>query len=859
MVWRTNEGNEVRRRTLGGDFLRHTVFAFATALVLLSRPSSAAEFSGAAQYHKDIQPILTEYCFDCHADGMNKGGIALDEFKSDDALLGRRELWWNVLRYMRAGIMPPHKKEQPPPADKQRIADWIKTSVFGFDADNPDPGRVTIRRLNRVEYRNTIHDLMGIDFKTDDEFPPDDTGYGFDNIGDVLTVSPMLLEKYMQAAETIVDLAVPKVAKVVQAQSLAGDEFRALNGGGSGDRMTFYKEANVGHAVKLERAGKYRVAVELNVRGSFDFDPGRCLLVFKIDDREVLRREFGWQDNKKFPFEFDENWQMGEHQLSFELCPLVPSDAKRKTSVDMRIASVEIQGPIGKQFWVRPKNFDRYFSKDVPDDPAQRRQYAREVLNKFSAKAFRQPVDERTLNRLVAIAEDGYQQPGKTFEEGVGRAMVAALASPRFLFRVEGGSSTDSTKPYAAINEYSLASRLSYFLWSTMPDQELLRLAEQGQLRKNLESQVRRMLADSRSKALIENFTGQWLEARDVDGIAIDARTVLARDKGDEKELRRELDEFRARQAKRATQTNKQDQATQEKPAKRPRFFDPPAIELDDSLRRAMRQETQMFFGNILHEDRSVLELIDSDYTFLNEKLARLYGITNVTSTEMRRVTLPKDSPRGGVLTQGAVLVVTSNPTRTSPVKRGLFILDNILGTPPPPPPPDIPLLEDSEKAFKDHEPTLREVLALHREKPLCASCHNRMDPLGLAFENFNALGMWREKERSQPVDTGGTLITGESFKDVRDLKKIIMTSHRLDFYRCLTEKLLTYALGRGLDYYDVGTVDQIVDRLDKSDGRFSALLMGIVESSPFQKRRNLPIMTTSNAGHPPERLAQNE
>ena len=388
----------------------------------------------------------------------------------------------------------------------------------------------------------------------------------------------------------------------------------------------------------------------------------------------------------------------------------------------------------------------------------------------------------------MVIAEEGYRQPGKTFEEGIARALVATLASPRFLFRVEEGLATDSTKLYASIDEYALASRLSYFLWSTMPDEELLRLAGQGQLRHNLTTQVKRMLADPRSKALIENFTGQWLEARDVDGIAIDARTVLARDKGDEKDLQRELDEFRAQQAKRAAQTNKQDRV--EKPAKRPRFFDPPAVELDDSLRRAMRQETQMFFGDIMRADRSVLELIDSDYTFVNERLARLYGLTNVTGSEMRRVTLPKDSPRGGVLSQGAVLVVTSNPTRTSPVKRGLFILDNILGTPPPPAPPDIPLLEDSEKAFKDHEPTLREVLALHREKPLCASCHDRMDPLGLALENFNALGIWREKERNQRIDAGGMLITGESFKDIHDLKRILKAGHRTDFYRCLTEKL---------------------------------------------------------------------
>jgi hypothetical protein len=268
-----------------------------------------------------------------------------------------------------------------------------------------------------------------------------------------------------------------------------------------------------------------------------------------------------------------------------------------------------------------------------------------------------------------------------------------------------------------------------------------------------------------------------------------------------------------------------------------------PEIELDRDLRRALRDETQMGFAYVMRQDRSVLELIDSDYTFLNERLARHYNLTNlsdVSSNEMRRVTLPADSPRGGVLTQGSMLIVTSNPTRTSPVKRGLFILDNILGMPPPPPPPNVPPLEDSEKDFKDHQPTLKETLELHRNKPLCSSCHSRMDPLGLALENFNALGMWREKERNQPIDAAGKLITGETFQGVREVKRVLVTKHRLDFYRCLTEKLLTYALGRGLEYYDVETVDRIVERLDRANGRFSALLIGIIESAPFQKRRNL-------------------
>src|SRR5258706_3434260 len=394
--------------------------------------------------------------------------------------------------------------------------------------------------------------------------------------------------------------------------------------------------------------------------------------------------------------------------------------------------------------------------------------------------------------------------------------------------------------PYTTL--FRSATRLSYFLWSTMPDEELFRLAERGELRKNVSGQLNRMLADSRSDALVQNFTGQWLQARDIEGIDINARVVLARDNGEEKELRRRFEEFRAS----LTNQNQQVKADGEKRRNfnRQRFFSKPKVELDRDLRRAMQLETEMFFAHIMREDRSVLEMIDSDYTFLNEKLASLYGIPNVTGEKMRRVTLPKESPRGGLLTEGTVLVVTSNPTQTSRLKRGLFLIENIIGTPTPRPPADVPLLEEAEKQFKDREPTLREVLELHRSKTLCSSCHSRMDPLGLALENFNALGMWREKERAQTIDTVGKLITGEPFHNIRELKQILKANHRLYFYPCLTEKLLTYAFGRGLLYYDVETVDQIVARLEKENGRSLALLTGIIESAPFQKRRNTSAVT---------------
>jgi len=446
---------------------------------------------------------------------------------------------------------------------------------------------------------------------------------------------------------------------------------------------------------------------------------------------------------------------------------------------------------------------------------------------------------------LTSLAEEIYSQPGKSIEAGIAQGIEAVISSPRFLFHLEGGiSPAPSTNSWSDIDEYELASRLSYFLWSTMPDDELFRLAGQGQLRNHLAAQVERMLKDPRSEGLVRNFTGQWLQARDVDTIEMNVKEVLARDTGSDGAFLDELVAFRGKPVKAdpidPSQTNAP--AQNARPIRKFRRRGDAPLRFDAELRQAMRSETEMFFASVVNEDRDVATLIDSDYTFLNERLAALYGLTNlnVTGAEMRRVTLPADCPRGGVLTEATALVVTSNPDRTSPVKRGIFVLNNILGTPPPPPPPNVPALEASEKTPGHHDATLRDLLAAHRSQPLCAGCHARMDPIGLTMENFNAIGIWRDTERNQNIDAAGKLITGESFNNVRELKHILATNHREDFYRCLTEKLLTYALGRGLEYYDAETVDRIVQRLDEHNGRFSALLMGVIESAPFQKQRNL-------------------
>jgi len=669
----------------------------------------AAEAS-AGEFRRNIRPVLEEYCYDCHGGGENRGGVALDAFASATNFAAGRDIWWRVLKSLQAGLMPPAKKAQPTPKQKELIAQWIKRSVFEIDPRNPDPGRITLHRLNRVEYQNTIRDLVGVDFDAPGIFPPEDTGHGFDNLGEVLTLSPMLLEKYVDAAERII-----------------------------GQTMT-------------------------------------------------------------------------------------------------------------------PEKHTRFFPKPIPADAAGRREYARALLGNFARRAFRRPVDPETTDQLVELAASGYEQPGKTFEAGVAQAMVAVLASPRFIFREESALPSSGRQGYALVDEYALASRLSYFLWSSMPDEELFRLAAAGTLRKNLPAQLRRMLADPRANALEKNFVGQWLQVRDIGTVPIDERSVLAREQKfdpQQETTRQRFRELRNKPDNTLTPAESGELASL-RAAFRARRQQTGA-DLTEDLRRAMRQETESVFACIRHEDRSLLELLDSDYTFLNEALARHYGITNVFGPEMRRVTLPPDSPRGGILTEGAVLAVTSNPTRTSPVKRGVFILDNILGTPALPPPPNVPPLEAALAGLTNRVPSLRETLAVHRQNPLCASCHDQMDPIGLALENFNALGRWRDQEFGQPIDPSGQLVTGETFANFRELKRVLVRNHARDFYRTLTQKLLTYALGRSLDYYDAETVDQIVDRIEKSGGRPSALLAGIVESAPFQKTRGWSQSAT--AEHAKEKL----
>jgi Protein of unknown function (DUF1588)/Protein of unknown function (DUF1587)/Protein of unknown function (DUF1585)/Protein of unknown function (DUF1592)/Protein of unknown function (DUF1595)/Planctomycete cytochrome C len=844
---------------------------FCSLIVTGSASNCLAEPKAAAsRFRERVQPLLETYCYGCHGNGASEGNRAFDQFESDEALVGKIELWQAVLKNVRAGIMPPAGEERPNEDECRQIFDWIKSDVFNINLAKPDPGRVTIRRLNRVEYRNTIRDLMGVDYDTSENFPADDTGYGFDNIGDVLSVSPLLLEKYIKAAEEITQQAVPGEPYVVPERRLQGEHFRGDKGETTGERLSYYKPATVFNSFYVRRKGAYRIRVEVELDGKFEFDPGRCRVTFKADGDKLHEEEYGWSDDETRRYDFDVEWKRGARRLEFTLQPLV-SEEDRLNSLDFRIRSVVVRGPLGANQRSENKNYRRFFAKgQAPEDVDERDAYARDVIASFARRAYRRPVDDETVGRLVAIAKAVYSEPDESFESGIARAMVAVLASSRFLFRTEDVAPADDDEKFPLIDEYALASRLSYFLWSSMPDDELMQLAENGELRTKLPAQVQRMLKDERSRALVENFAGQWLRARDVEHSEIDPLAAM----GLEDEwgaLQREFWRLREGRGGRrrnrdrereATESN-DDQASADERAKREEAERKEEDERDRirgefrrlrdlresfpyELRHAMRRETEMYFEYILREDRGLLELVDSNYTFLNERLAKHYGIQGVDGDDMRRVELPADSPRGGLLTQGTLLVVTSNPTRTSPVKRGLYILDNILGMPPPPPPPDIPTLESAADAVTGHRPTVRELQEIHRRDPLCHSCHARMDPLGLALENFNALGMWRETEQERAVDASGTLLTGEEFAGIRELKTILKNEHRRDFYRCLTEKLLTYALGRGLEYYDEHTVDQIVEQLDSREGKFSTLVTGIIESAPFQRQRRVDEVAVS-------------
>ncbi|HEY5312453.1 MAG TPA: DUF1592 domain-containing protein [Pirellulales bacterium] len=745
----------------------------------------------------EMRQIAGRYCFECHGRGSAEGKLSLDKLVDDSDRAKRHAAWLAVWKNLRAQTMPP--ADEPQPQDQERLAviRWIEREVFHLDPANPDPGRVTIRRLNRVEYENTIQDLLGVDFDAAEAFPADDTGYGFDTIGDVLTISPLLVEKYLEAARGIVAKAVPPEGPGVPRRGVTIGGFRTgKKSKKNAYRVPFAEAATLEQTVNIDVAGRYLVRFEVRAAGSDEATSNTARISTLVDHQPLKSQELGWDNNSTIVLTGEAKLTRGRHAIGLQLEPLDPPQAG-EDRLHLTTRKVELQGPLDGTLREYPVEFRRvFFDGPPPADAEGRREYAAKILRHFADRAFRRPIDDATLERLVDLALPADRTPQPTFEQGIADGLTAILVSPRFLLRAEVQTQPDNPNKVVPLDELALASRLSYFLWSSLPDDQLFDLARRKRLRTQLAEQVDRMLDDPRSQRFVENFVGQWLQTRDVDGFSVDAKKILGLP-----------------------------------------TYDSSARVFNRVVRRALRQETELLFAHVLHSRASALDLLTADYTFLNEPLAKFYGIDGVEGDKMRQVSLAKDGHRGGILTHGSVLLVTSNPTVTSPVKRGLFVLENLLGSPPPPPPANVPPL-DVKSFRKGGRPLLRTLLEEHRRDALCASCHSRMDPIGLAMEEYNALGLWRDREFTKPIDTAGRLITGEKFADTRDLERVIATQRRGDFYRCLSEKMLTYAIGRGLEYYDAPTVDKLVATLEGDGGVLRTLVHGIVDSAPFQKRR---------------------
>ncbi len=764
-------------------------------LFILLAPILAA---GEVTFEKEIKPILEDYCFDCHGDGASKGDFSMDEYDDLSGHLDDIDHWLAVWRNVRSQIMPPPKKDQPDLAEKQQLIRWIEKRVFKLDPNHPDPGRVTIRRLNRVEYYYSIKDLLGVEYATWENFPADDTGYGFDTIGDVLSISPLHMEKYLEAASTVAEKALPK-GTVMQTpvRFFEGSRFRE-DGDDShqADWLEFKEERKVFLKGDAPVKGVYQVTLDYAIRGSIAATDQSARLELWMNGKKIAERTVGWDQRDTIKIGGQADLMKGSNTIEVRLRPKNPPGAGQGGQSAV-LKQVSIRGPLNGSYKEYPKGYSMIMvDGPAPEEIRERELYARKIMRSFVSRAFRRPLDRGTVARLVKMAMEVDQSPGRSFEDGIKHAMTAVLASPRFLFRAEIQPEPNNSGKTVMLDEYALAARLSFFLWSSVPDDELLSLAFKNQLRKNLGAQIDRMIASSKSRRFVNNFVGQWLQARDVENIAIDAKRVIG--------------------------TKDQREAD--------RIF-------NGRLRSDMKEESELFFEFILKKNRPLKELISARYSFLNERLAGFYGIPGVLGSEHRLVDLHEHPQRGGILGQGTFLLVTSNPTRTSPVKRGLFVLDNLLGTPAPPAPPDVPELE--EVSEHNNKPlTMRQMMEVHRKKPLCASCHKRMDPIGLGLENFNAIGQFRSQESGQPIDSSGVLITGEKFSDIAALKSVLADERRDDFYRCLSEKILTYAIGRGPKYFDAVTIDALVRQLNEGDGTLKDLVITIIESVPFQKRR---------------------
>ena len=751
-------------------------------------PRAAAEAGG-----QDAEPgaellrnTVRRYCIACHDDRTATAGLSLQGVDAG-RVAAQAPILERVLRKLRAGEMPPADRPRPDAADAARLVSWLETALDRAAAADPDPGAPAIHRLNRAEYRNAVRDLLGLDLDHARDLPADDSGYGFDNIGDVLTVSPLHVEQYVAAARRVSRLAVGSLTPrpvVERYEPPDGTVDEAVAGlppnerGGILFRRYFPFDADYTLTVRVRgRRAAGMPAPRLDVR----VDGRRVRLIdadFDPEEANQLTRNF----ELRLPL------PAGEHEVGAAFL----TEYARHTEYARGADGVETNGYSVDYVLVGgPWDAAGAGETDVqrrlfvcrPADGEAEEPCARRILTRLARRAWRRPVDAAGVDPLLDLFALG-RADGARFEDGVEMALSGVLVSPSFLFRAPRPPEDGAPGAAYRLSDVDLASRLSFFLWSSIPDERLLDLAERGRLSDPpvLERQVSRMLADPRAAALVENFGGQWLHLRNVAGWTPD-------------------------------------------PVRFPDF--------DDSLRYAFERETALFLDHLIREDRSVLELIDADYTFLNERLAGFYGIGGVAGGWFRRVPLAA-AARGGVLTHGSVLMVTSYPTRTSPVLRGKWVLENLLGAPPPPPPPDVPALAAGAGTSAGG---LREALERHRADPACAACHAKLDPLGFALENFDAVGAWRTEDGGAPVDASGTLPDGALVDGPAGLRRVLR-ERRVEFVETLAAKLLTYAIGRGLEWYDQPAVREIRRRAEAGDHRFSALVAAIVDSVPFRLRR---------------------
>ena len=771
----------------------------ATPLVTAQTLASSGVLPSAASTRESID----RYCVFCHDQRLNTAGLRLDLVDLAN-VAENPEVLEKVVRKLRTGTMPPPDMPQPPVAARSAMVSWLEMSLDQAAAANPNPGRTeTLRRLNRTEYQNAIRDLLSLDIDTTALLPADESGYGFDNVN-VGDLSPALLDRYISAAQKISRLAVGSMqsslqsdvisvpADLTQEQHIAGLPIGTR--GGVSIRYTFPQDGEYDIQIRLARN---RIG---NIGGLRSSEPQPLELLL---DRELIETFLVIKPDGLDHALVDENFKIrvpvtaGPHHIGVtfpnQSSALLETERQplqahyneiRHPRLTPAIYQVSITGPYA------PTGADDTPSRRQlfvcrPMQPSEEDACAQEILSTLMRRAYRRPVADADVAGPLAFYRQA--RAAGDFDAGIQQALSAVLMNPEFLFRVELEPDQVAAGSAYRISDIELASRLSFFLWSSLPDDELLDVAERGELSRpqELDAQVRRMLADPRSKNLASNFAGQWLQLRNL--VAFTPN---------------------------------------------PRLYP----DFDDNLRQAFRQETELFLDSVLREDRSVLDLLQADYTFLNERLAKHYGIPGVYGSRFRRVSLAADSKRGGLLRQGSVLAVTSFANRTSPVLRGVWVLDNIYGAPPPPPPADVPALDETAVAAAL---PMRERLAAHRSNPVCASCHNIIDPVGFALENFDAVGRWRDHVGDNPVDVAGGLPGMGEFTGVAGLEAGLLSRPQL-FADTVVEKLLTFALGRGIEYYDAPAIRRIVREAELDDYRFSSLISGIVKSTPFQMRRAL-------------------